>query len=174
MAALVCVGVLALPLSAQARSVHETMSGETPPPITRSDLRFLLRSTRANAQELRISRQAMTQAANPEVRALAETLVSDHERMGRELAALNFRLGTHAKPRDAEIEAERNSRSGRPGESPDRVYLEEVIAEHERALRIFEKGIQSKDPDLAAFAVQYLPTLRERLDRARVLRKSVQ
>lgn len=138
-------------------------------PTLRSDQRLMQKAAATNAYELAISRQAFAQATHPEVRAFAEMMVRDHERMDRELTALAARKGITVVRDDPRLQDDVLDLARKTGVDYDQAYLEEMIDGHEDAIKTMEKTAQSRDPDVAAFAVQYLPALNEHLSRARQL-----
>jgi putative membrane protein len=48
-----------------------------------------------------------------------------------------------------------------------------MVSDHEDAVRLFERGSKSSDPDIAAFAQKTLPTLQHHLMMAQELAKTV-
>jgi putative membrane protein len=50
-------------------------------------------------------------------------------------------------------------------------YLQMVIEDQQNAIRFFEVGNKSKDPEIKAFAMKYLPISRRHLEEARSLTK---
>lgn len=170
-----CLFLLLVPLSAQTTTgeppVREQPVILTPTlpvsvEITRSEMRayqrILKKSAAVNINEIALSREALSRSTNPRVRAFAEMMVRDHDRMGRELTTLAARRGVMLA--DSGSSPENSAElSQKTGIAYDQAYIEEMIAGHEDAIALFEKASRSKDPDIAAFAVQYLPTLREHL-----------
>lgn len=55
------------------------------------------------------------------------------------------------------------------GESFDRRFRRMIIKDHKRDIRLFEKAVESQDPDIRAFAKKHLPLLEEHLEQARAL-----
>jgi predicted outer membrane protein len=50
-------------------------------------------------------------------------------------------------------------------------YLQMVIEDQQSAIRFFEVGNRSKDPEIKAFAARYLPISRRHLEEAQSLAK---
>jgi putative membrane protein len=131
----------------------------------RSYQRILRKAGAANKYEIAISRQALSRSTNTRVRVYAEMMVRDHDRIGRELTTLAARRGV--MPADNESSSANVAElSQETGLAYDQAYVEAMIDAHEDVVALFEKASKSKDPDIAAFAVQYLPTLREHLTHA--------
>ena len=56
----------------------------------------------------------------------------------------------------------------------DRAYVKEMVSDHEGAVvTLFEKGTESSDPDVAAFAQKTLPTIQHHLMMAQELQKTL-
>jgi putative membrane protein len=149
-----------------------TREGHPAATPTRSERRLVKKIAAGNDYEIALSRQAVGQASNAQVRSYAETIVRDHERMNRELTALAARRGVMlpTTPRHYEDVTELSKHTG---EDYDEAYVEDMIDAHEDAIDLLEKMARAKDPDLAAFAVQHLPALQGHLARARELDKLV-
>ena len=140
--------------------------------MKRSDERFVKKSAACSDYEVALSRQAVSRSTNAQVRAFAEEIVRDHERMGRELTTFAARRGVmlstaHKHQGDVDDLAKETA------EEYDEAYLEEIIDSHEDSLKLLEKASKSEDTDVAAFAVQHLPTMRTHLERARQLHKAL-
>ena len=46
-------------------------------------------------------------------------------------------------------------------------YMKEMVDDHQEAVKLFEKGSRSDDPEIAAFAQKTLPKLQQHLDAAK-------
>ncbi len=196
LATLGCLAVQALPLSAETTqetpvtrdnnkpvgtvsppapivNATETTTTRAHPEMMRSDQRLIKKTAACNDYESAISRQATRQASNPQVRSYAEMIVSDHERMNREITTLSARRGMifHS---DQRYQNDVTDLSRKTGRNYDKAYLDEMIDSHEDAIDFLERASKSTDTDVAAFAVQYLPTLRDHLARVRQLEKLIE
>lgn len=182
------VTALALPLGAQTSTTPADPTAPNPPgsydradkankldkrpAMKRSDERFVKKAAACSDYEVAISRQAVSRSTNAQVRAFAEEIIRDHERMGRELTTFAARRGVmlssaHKHQDDLDDLAKEK------GDEYDEAYLEEIIDSHEDGLKLLEKASKSEDTDVAAFAVQHLPAMRTHLDRARQLEKAI-
>lgn len=177
LASLGCLAVVALPAAADtmqgtpADPATDSSAGKTGGELTRADHRFVKKASACGAFEIAISRQASTQAANAQVRDYAAGLVREHERMQRELSTLAARRGASVpaeKPRGEVADLAKKT-----GDDYDEAYLDDIIDAHEDTIGLLEKASKSKDTDIAAFAVQYLPGVRDHLARAKQLNKLV-
>jgi putative membrane protein len=173
--------VLASPLAGQtmdpdtskpAASTDRVADRQTGPVLSRADQRFVKKAVACSDYELALSRQASTQASNAQVRAFAAGVVRDHERMNRELTTFAARRGVMLPPsqRHQEDLADLGKQTG---DDYDDAYLDDMIDSHEDAIDLLEDASKSGDTDIAAFAVQHLPAMRDHLARARQLEKLV-
>jgi putative membrane protein len=55
------------------------------------------------------------------------------------------------------------------GRSFDKVYLEMMVSDHQKAVALFEKGSQSSDFDVKTYARKYLPILKKHLKKVSAL-----
>ncbi len=141
-----------------------TRSPQSPP-----DHRLMRKITVSNDYDIALAHQAVGRATHEEVRAFAEMMVADHERMEIEFMGLSQRLGVVTPSGERQFEDEVNDLAAKTGADYDKAFLEETVYAHEEAIELFEKASKSRETDLAAFAVRYLPGLREHLAQARRL-----
>jgi putative membrane protein len=67
-----------------------------------------------------------------------------------------------------------NKLSGLSGKSFDRAYMEDMTEDHEKAVKLFQEYQQhGNNKELRAFTEQTLPVLREHLQMAETLEKSL-
>lgn len=142
------------------------------PTFKRSDHRLVKKAAACNDYEIALSRQAVTRSTDAQVRAYAENLIRDHERMGRELTTFAARRGVTLSE-NRKYQNDLDDLADEKGDDYDEAYLEAMIESHERAIKVLEKASKSSDSDLAAFAVQHLPTMKDHLARAKQLEKAI-
>lgn len=173
-----CMAVLALPTFADStKTVVVTEKNGTTvvrsgTELTRADHKFVKKANACGAYELAISRQASTQASNAQVREFASNVVRDHERINKELTTLAARRGA-VIPVEHKHHDDVADLAKKTGNDYDEAYLEDIIDSHEDAIDLLEKASKSQDTDIAAFAVNHLPTLRDHLARAKQLDKAI-
>lgn len=139
-------------------------------PLSNADERFVKKAATAGEYEIALSRQASTSATNAQVRTYAATLVKQHEKMSTELLTLATRRGATLVSDDKHLD-DLASLSKKTGNNYDGAYIGDMVDAHEDAISLFETASKSKDSDIAAFAVQYLPALKEHLAQAKQLEK---
>lgn len=169
--ALAAVGapLSAAPAAAAANRAETRVEG-TQPELNRADQRLLRKISAGNAYVVHISQQAGTRAESGQIRSFAASLATDHVRLRRELESMADRRGlvltADGKHRDDAADL-----AEKTGRDYDKAWIEDIIDAHEDALDVLEKASKSKDTDVAAFGVQYIPAMRDYLERARQLKK---
>jgi putative membrane protein len=109
---------------------------------------------------------AAERATRPEVKALAQSIASDHAATYADLRQM-AQDQTVAEPEQLRTERERLSQLS--GEQFDREYLVEMIADHERAVTALEEASRSGESRLREWAAGALPTIRRHLEEAKRL-----
>jgi putative membrane protein len=103
------------------------------------------------------------------VRSFAQMMVTDHTAANTELASLVASKGLELPVPDPDLASDWSKKS----DKVDNQYVKEMLADHEDAVKLFEKGSTSMDPDIAAFAQKTLPTLEHHLKLVQDLDKAI-
>lgn len=150
-------------------SASGTVSGSSTVPA--ADSEFARQACQTGVAEVEIGRLAMQNTRNSAVRRFARTLSRDHARAEQELAALFGRKGIPPEGELAnDFQGSLQRLAGLKGGAFDAAFKEQVIADHENAIALFEKqAAEGTDADLKAFAEKRLPQLREHMETARRL-----
>lgn len=142
--------------------------------LTRGDRRFVTKAAELNTEEVRLSELAAQQATNPEVRAFAQQLVTEHTQATTELSGIASRKGLDAMTRDDYDQRAVTKLGKKSGNDFDKAYLEKMVDAHEDAVDLFQKASRDvKDSDLQSFASKMLPKLQEHQQHARSLEQSL-
>lgn len=135
------------------------------------DQDFVTKAALAGMTEIQTGEMAEARAQRPEVRSLAEKLVTDHTAAA---AALKTAASEYTVPSllDQAHQAKIDDINNSDTESFDRDYLDLQEEEHEQAVALFEDySLNGADPELKAFAATTLPTLRTHLEGVREARE---
>lgn len=156
-------------------SVTTSQSGPPGNPVTqpsREDVEFATRAAKGNMFEVKMGETAKQQASSSEVKTFAAHLVDDHAAANLELKKLADRKGITLPTALDEDHAQKVHELGKlHGPRFDEEFSEGMVDDHEEDIRAFEKATENvRDPELRAFAVDGLPTLRHHLDTAKALR----
>lgn len=144
--------------------------------LAESDQEFLEQAAQNGHAELSASRLALNKARNPQVRAFAQHMIDDHTRVDEELRSLAASKN-YSPPQEPSLlqKGKEKILSAMGDESFDRRYVNQMgVDAHEETVALFEKAArEARDPEVKAFAVKHLPSLREHLQKARELKAVV-
>lgn len=133
-----------------------------------SDKTFAEKVARASLAGVEISRVAAERTSNPDVKAFAQLMATDHASLTDELSQIAARKGVAlpAKDRVGEKWTKQNARNF------DREYLEKMADDHEDTVKLFQKqATEGEDAELVAFARKHLPHLQHHLEKAKDLQR---
>ena len=138
---------------------------------------FVKNAARDGMAEVALANLALQMASNPDIQSFAKHMIEDHTMANDRLAELatagKVSLYKDVTPKQKSTKnrlAKLNDRN----RSFDRAYLKEAIADHQKAIKAYEK--QSKygtDADIKAFAAETLPKLKMHLDMAAALQTKI-
>lgn len=123
--------------------------------------------------EIESGKLALQKSSSLPVKAFAQQMIDEHTLVNNELAALarskNLKIDS-----DAELlnKAKAFALKQRSGESFDAAYAHNQVAEHEKAIELFQSAAKSDDADIRAFAAAALPKLQAHLSKAHELAAS--
>jgi putative membrane protein len=137
------------------------------------DRRFVTKAADAGTDEVNIAQLAAERSGNAEVRDFAQKLVTAHQQVNAELTQIagqkNVKLDT-----DADKDRAYKRLSKKSGSDFEQEFVEHMIDEHEKAIKLFEKAsTDAKDADIRSFAAKHVDHLRDHLRQAQSLRQTV-
>ena len=163
-----------VPLMAADTQMHELATIDAPAnggaPVSQpvDDLQFVSQATESARKEIKSAQDALPQLKNPELKQIAQMLVSDH-------GAANERLSKLADTKGWPVPGPRASAappSGTASSDFDAKWTADMIAGHERSVALYRAEAQSgEDQDLRNYARETLPTIERHLTRLRSLQK---
>jgi putative membrane protein len=145
-----------------------TARANAPKQIT-NDREFVSEAAAGGMAEVKLGQLAQTRAASPEVRKFGELMVEDHSRANKELMALLQKKGLATPGRELPKPTQEcyDRLSHLKGAEFDREYMKDMVKDHKEDVALFESfSKRGQDPDIRAFAIKTLPTLREHLQKA--------
>lgn len=138
-----------------------------------SDKRFVTKVADNSQDEAALAKLAAERASNPDVRNYAQRLVQDHSKVNQELMTLASAKNVEIDRDDQKDRAYRRL-SDKSGQEFDREFVEHMIDQHEKDIKMFEKAASdAKDQDVRQFASQNVGSLREHLRKAQSLQQAV-
>jgi len=135
------------------------------------DQQFVFEASGSGLAEVNLSRLALMNSTRKDIRDFAQHMIDDHTKANAELLDLTNKKGlarsvAPAMPPTHRTLADRLTNLR--GDEFDREYTQQMVKDHEDAVKLFEKQANSgQDADLKALAKKTLPTLRMHLDMAR-------
>jgi putative membrane protein len=132
------------------------------------DVAFVKQATESGRKEVAAARDALPQLKNPELKRVAEMLVSDHGNANARLSKIAESKGWPVPgPQAATAPA-----SGTAVSNFDAKWTADMIAGHERSVALYRAQAQSgEDKDLRKYASDTLPTIEHHLAELRSLQK---
>jgi len=163
-----------VPLMAADTQMHELATIDAPAnggaPVSQpvDDLQFVGQATESARMEIKSAQDALAQLKNPELKQIAQMLVSDH-------GAANERLSKLAETKGWPVLGPRAAAAPPAGTASsdfDAKWTADMIAGHERSVALYRAEAQSgEDQDLRNYARATLPTIERHLTRLRSLQK---
>ena len=123
---------------------------------------FVNAAAQAGLMEVQAAKLARSISTNEAVKTFAARMITDHERIHAELAAV-------AKPKQIPIPATLDvehaslleSLRAHSGSGFDAVYAHHMVDDHAKAVELFQANVSQPDGELAAFAGKTLAVLQE-------------
>lgn len=125
--------------------------------------------------KVELSRLAQQRATHPQVKEFAEMMVRDHERAVTSLKEIATKYNI---PIDRGEQSEHNDLRERlsklSGPDFDREYIKAMIEEHDETGKELERKANDENPEIRQWATNTLPTVRQHLERAPQIEKSLE
>jgi putative membrane protein len=132
------------------------------------DIQFVKQATESGRTEVQSAREALPQLQKPELRQIAEMLVSDHSNA-------NAKLSKIAETKGWPVPAPRATAAPPAGTAAtnfDAKWTAEMIEGHEKSVALYRaQATGGEDKDLRKYANETLPTIERHLAQLRSLQK---
>ncbi len=168
------VAAAALALMCAAPAFAQTNTG-TDKKIDQASANFLTETAQDGRAEVQMSQLAMQRASNPDVKAFAQRMISDHSKMNQEVQELAARKGIvlPATPSSDGQDAYQRL-AALSGSDFDREYMQHNVTDHQKDVSAFQQEAQSgKDSDVQRLAATRLPGLQRHLQLAQTIQQRV-
>ncbi len=135
--------------------------------LSSADETFVKTASQHGLGEVQIAALGVKKASRPDVKELAEKLVTEHTAANSDLTALSqtkkVAISAVTDPKDTEkLKALEGKQTG---DEFDKAFLNQLERDHKAAIALFEDASKdSKDDQVKAWAGKTLPTLRAHLD----------
>lgn len=139
--------------------------------LSSKDKSFITDASEAGNAEIEKANMADKTSTDPDIKAFAEMMVTDHTKANDDLAGIvSGKNGKVSTGPGAIQDAKILELKALSGETFDKAYAKQALADHKEAVTLFEKASANlEDADLKAFAEKTLPTLKHHLAEAEKL-----
>jgi putative membrane protein len=123
---------------------------------TDDDKKFLAMAAQSDQNEIALSKLAQDKASNPDVKAFAGKMVTEHTKMTESMKpyATAWALTPPAGP-DADHQKELDKLNGLSGKDFDKEYMDQMVSDHSKALSAFtSEAKDSKDVKFRADVIK--------------------
>jgi putative membrane protein len=140
-----------------------------------SDADFVQKAAIGGMAEVEMGNLANQRAASDDVKQFGQRMVQDHTKINQDLQRLASSKGvTLPSALDDKHRNTVDRLSKLNGKDFDREYMHEMVRDHKEDVAEFQREAESaQDPDVKAFATNYLPTLQDHLRMAEEIEKKV-
>jgi putative membrane protein len=116
------------------------------------DKKFLATAAQSDQNEIKLSQLAENKATNPAVKAFAKKMVLEHKKMSASMTPFAEQAGlTPPTGPDADHQKEDDKLNGLSGGDFDKEYIDQMVADHSKALDAFTtEAKDTKDAKLRA------------------------
>jgi putative membrane protein len=122
---------------------------------------FVKTAALAGMTEVELGKLALAKSSNADIKQFADKMVTDHTKANMELKGIASGKGLEVPTSlDPDHAATVKSMSAKSGKDFDSAYSRQMVADHDKAVTLFQAESGDTDAELAAFAKKTLPTLR--------------
>lgn len=139
--------------------------------VTISERRFLIRIADNRIMNLHESEMALQRGTTYAIKKFSKGIIEDQYRLIREierLAAQKNIVLPELSPEKLESLKELKTETGKEF---DDQFIKLMVIEHHRDVKYFKMAMNFQDPDMRAFAFQYLPLVEFHLESAKALKQ---
>lgn len=143
--------------------VAMAQTGGSSASVPTADKNFAMMVAENDLAELQISNMALQKSNSDQVKQLAQKLIDDHTKTTNSMKEIASKKGlTLPTQPNARHQALATKLQGENGAQFDKDYVTANSMDHHKVTKAFEKEANSgQDPDIKAFASQYLPSIQE-------------
>ena len=150
-------------------TVDAPANGAAPVGKPIDDIQFVKQATESGRKEIHAAQEALPQLKSPDLKHVAEMLVSDHGGANQRLSTLAEAKGW---PVPGPAAPEAAPPAGTASSDFDAKFTAEMIAGHERSVALYRaQAAGGEDKDLRKYAKETLPTIEKHLVELRRLQK---
>lgn len=156
-------------------SMASPRSGTSSSTKSSADAKFMERAARDGMAEVELGHLAEQKAQSPEVKALAQRLVTDHTQANHELMQIAQNAGVQLPKGIGKKNSEERAKLEKlSGQAFDRAFVHGVVRDHQKDVKEFQhQASAAQDPQLKSFVQQTLPVMEEHLHMAQQAQKQL-
>jgi putative membrane protein len=137
-------------------------------------MEFLQGSMEGGMTEIAASKLAVANSTNQDVVSFAKMMIEDHSKADSAIKAIKFdQLVTSKDSISGEHKVILDSLATKKGADFDKAYMAMMVKDHEGAVDLFIDGSTDKNIPIHYFAEKTLPTVKEHLEKAEELEKTL-
>ena len=135
---------------------------------TSADKTFLMNADEGNSAEIAASQMALKKSKNPDVKAYAQQMIADHQKLRSDMSTFTQQMGvTTPQPLNATHKAEAQRLASLSGKSFDAEYIKAMDQDHHKTLGMFQNEVATtSNQDLKAAVQQGTPVIQQHTDMA--------
>jgi putative membrane protein len=139
----------------------------------RASEKFIKEAIEGNLAEVQVGRLAQEKGQRAEVKSFGEMLASDHGSANQKAMQVASQLGV-TPPSEPNAKQKRiyGKLSKLSGDKFDAAFAKEMVSDHKKDIKAFEKAAKNTQDPARGFAAETLPTLRKHLETAQSLEKA--
>ena len=179
-----CYAIFIVPSSASAQQ-NDSFTAD----------QFLQQASISGTNEVSMGNLGLKRAQDSKIKDYAQIILNDHMVINAEIKALAKRkniklpdsMSIPINSMQTRIDTALSSPSVKQADTSknkaiaadsveanfDSGYMQMMIKDHQKAIDLFTKGSQNKDPDIQTFCLKYLPVLKRHLDDAAIISKEM-
>jgi putative membrane protein len=133
-----------------------------------ADKMFVMQADEGNSAEIAASQLALRKSKNPEVKAYAQQMITDHMKLRSDMAALATQMGvTTPQPLNQTHVAESKRLMALSGKQFDMEYIKAMDQDHHKTVGMFQNEIATTQNDQVKTAAQQgLPVIQQHTEMA--------
>lgn len=138
-------------------------------PVSSDDRKWLEHIAQGNAAEIAFAQLALQKSGDPNVRASAQHIIDDHQKLGQKASQTAARLGLMLpNTMSDDDKATLKELQDKSGKDFDRAFTKALVKDHERDVRDTQKVAQNaQNPDVKDLATSALPVFEQHLQMVR-------
>lgn len=155
-------------------SSNNESSSSSSKKLSWGDRRFVTKAADDGMEEVQLAQLAAQQATNPEVKQFAQQMAEQHQQVNSQLMSIAESKNVKIDKDDETKSREYKRLSKASGSDFDREFVERMVDDHEKDIKLFEKAANNaKDPEIRQFASSTLDHLRQHLTQVQQLQQSI-